>query len=256
MTSKKERLDLLLVRLGHAPSREKAQALVLSGNVLVKDEPVTKAGQKVDIDAEIRIRGQEHPFVSRGALKLLRALEHFEIDVAGKVGLDVGASTGGFTEVLLGRGAVRVHAVDVGHNQLAWKIRNDPRVVVHEKTNARELPPGHFGEKADILVMDVSFISVTKILPALLPQLKDESDWIILIKPQFEVGREGVGKGGIVRDESLRVGAVEAVSRSAETLGLKRIGLIPSPIEGADGNKEFLAWFRSVGDGDNKESAF
>ena len=244
MASPKERLDLLLVHRGLAPSRERAQALILSGNVLVRDQPVTKAGQKVEIDIEIRIRGQDHPYVSRGALKLLGALDQFKIDVTDRVGLDVGASTGGFTEVLLLRGARRVHALDVGHNQLAWKIRTDPRVKVYEKINARELAPGFLGELADLLVMDVSFISVTKILPALTAQLRHGSDWIVLVKPQFEVGRDGVGKGGIVRDEALRMDAVDRVSEFAGSLGLVRLGLMESPIEGTDGNKEYLAWFR------------
>jgi 23S rRNA (cytidine1920-2'-O)/16S rRNA (cytidine1409-2'-O)-methyltransferase len=243
MAATKERLDILLVQRGLAPSRERAQALILSGNVLVRDQPITKSGHKVETDIDIRIRGQDHPYVSRGALKLLGAIDQFKISISDRVALDVGASTGGFTEILLLKGARRVHALDVGHNQLAWKIRTDPRVKVYEKTNARELAPGFLGESADILVMDVSFISVTKIFPALLSQLTRGSDWIVLIKPQFEVGRDGVGKGGIVRDEELRLDAVERVTQFASSIGLVRKGLMESPIEGTDGNKEYLAWF-------------
>ena len=244
MSAKTQRLDLLLVERGIAVNRERAQALILSGNVLVRDQPVTKAGQKVDITAPLRLRGEDHPYVSRGALKLVGALDGFKIDPMGRIGLDVGASTGGFTEVLLLRGATRVHAVDVGHNQMAWKIRSDSRVKVYEKVNARSLPSDLLGEKVGIIVMDVSFISVTKILPALLPHAEPSAEYVILIKPQFEVGREGVGKGGIVRDESLRMKAVEDVTHFAHSIGLDRLGLLDSPIEGTDGNREYLAWFK------------
>ncbi|MGZ3707470.1 MAG: TlyA family RNA methyltransferase, partial [Bdellovibrionota bacterium] len=184
----RKRLDVLLVEKGLAPSRERAQGLILSGNVLVNDTPLTKSGQAVDEDAAIRIRGQDHPYVSRGGLKLDAALKTFSIPVEGRIALDVGASTGGFTQVLLLHGATKVFAVDVGHNQLDWKIRQDPRVVVHEGVNVRYLDPGLIGRPVDLIVVDVSFISLDKIFPALVAVAQPETDWVTLIKPQFEVG--------------------------------------------------------------------
>ena len=245
MSSTKTRLDLLLVELGLAPSRERAQSLILAGKVLLADEPATKAGQAVkDEDrARVRLREQDHGYVSRGALKLLAALDQFGVQPRG-VGLDIGASTGGFTQVLLERGAAEVYAIDVGQNQLDWKVRSDPRVHVHEKVNARNLEFSLIGRTVDLIVMDVSFISITKILPALLVFATPETDWITLIKPQFEVGRERVGKGGIVVNEDDRLSAVAAVTSAAESLGLRRLGLIDSPITGTDGNHEYLARFR------------
>lgn len=240
----KKRIDLLLVERGLAPTRERAQGLILSGNVLVGDVPVTKAGQQISETADIRIRGQEHPYVSRGGIKLAAALDAFGVAVEGRIGLDVGASTGGFTHVLLLRGAARVHAVDVGHNQLDWKIRQDSRVVVYEKINAREMPFELIGEKVDLIVIDVSFISLEKILPATLSFGSSETDWITLIKPQFEVGKEKVGKGGIVSSEEDRQEAVSRLTRFAKSLGLDRRGLIDSPITGTQGNKEFLAHWK------------
>ncbi len=240
----KKRIDILLVELGLAPSRERAQALILSGNVLVSDQPVTKPGHSVSEDASIRVRGEDHPYVSRGGVKLAAALDAFGVPVQGRVGLDIGASTGGFTHVLLLRGAKRVFAVDVGHNQLDWKIRNDPRVIVHEKVNARALPFDLIGQKIDLIVVDVSFISLDKILPAALVFAHLETDWITLIKPQFEVGKEKVGKGGIVTDEEDRQEAVRRLTSVSESLGLKRLGLIESPITGTQGNKEFLAHWK------------
>jgi 23S rRNA (cytidine1920-2'-O)/16S rRNA (cytidine1409-2'-O)-methyltransferase len=244
----KKRIDLLLVERGLAPSRERAQSLILAGNVLVNDTPVTKAGHSVDTDAQIRIRGEDHPYVSRGGIKLAAALDHFGVAVEGRVGLDVGASTGGFTQVLLLKGATRVFAVDVGHNQMDWKIRTDPRVQVIEKVNARYLKLEQIGTRADVIVVDVSFISLAKILPALLPFAHAQTDWITLIKPQFEVGRENVGKGGIVTDETERRKAVERLAQVGERLGLSQIGLIESPITGTDGNKEFLAHWKLCGE--------
>jgi 23S rRNA (cytidine1920-2'-O)/16S rRNA (cytidine1409-2'-O)-methyltransferase len=241
---KRKRLDVLLVERGLAPTRERAQGLIMGAQVLVNEQPATKAGQAIDVDCVIRIRGEDHPYVSRGGIKLAAALDAFKVPVAGRVGLDVGASTGGFTDVLLMRGATRVFAVDVGHSQLDWKIRNDPRVVVRERVNARNLAFETVGEKVDLIVMDVSFISIEKILPALVPFAGPEADWITLIKPQFEVGREWVGKGGIVTSENARSEAVERVGRFGETLGLIRLGLIESPITGTQGNKEFLAHWR------------
>jgi len=240
----KKRLDVILVERGLAPTRQRAQALILSGNVLLNDEPATKAGQPVPEGAAIRVRGEEHPYVSRGGLKLARAVEAFSVQVKNRVALDVGASTGGFTHVLLMKGAAKVFAVDVGHNQLAWEIRSDMRVVVREKLNARDMKFEEIGQKVDLIVMDVSFISIEKILPNLLQFATPETDWITLIKPQFEVGREKVGKGGIVHDEADRQAVVERITRFGETLGLRRVGLIESPITGTDGNKEFLSHWK------------
>lgn len=242
----KKRLDVLLVDRGLAPSRERAQALILSGNVLVKDVPVTKAGQQIDESAPLRIRGEDHPYVSRGGLKLAAALDEFRVPVEGRVGLDVGASTGGFTHVLLLRGAERVHAVDVGHNQLDWRIRQDSRVRVYEKVNARNIEFKLIGEKVDLIVVDVSFISLDKILPALVQFSHERTDWITLIKPQFEVGREYVGKGGIVTSEEARHSAVERLKTFGESIGLVQQALIESPITGTDGNKEFLAHWKQL----------
>lgn len=240
----KKRIDVLLVELGMAPTRERAQSLILSGNVLVKDVPVTKAGQQIEEDAPIRIRGEDHPYVSRGGIKLAAALDRFQVPVEGRIGLDVGASTGGFTQVLLMRGAGRVHAVDVGHNQLDWKIRQDPRVKVYEKVNARSLSFELIGEKVDLIVIDVSFISLDKILPALMSFAHPETDWITLIKPQFEVGKEKVGKGGIVTSEEARQESVDRLVLFGKSIGLSQLGLLESPITGTQGNKEFLAHWK------------
>jgi len=245
MKAEKQRLDQLLVSRGIAPSRQRAQALIMSGQVLVEDVPVTKAGALVLVEAQIRVRQHDHPYVSRGALKLEAALREFSVSVDGRECLDVGASTGGFTEVLLLGGASKVLAVDAGHNQLHWKIRADPRVVSLEKTNARHLEFKTLGQKVDVIVMDVSFISIEKVLPALLQFSKPgETDWITLIKPQFEVGREKVGKGGIVFNPEDRLMAVGRVTEFANTIGLERLGLIDSPISGTDGNHEFLAHWK------------
>ncbi|MGE0614679.1 MAG: TlyA family RNA methyltransferase [Bacteriovoracia bacterium] len=240
----KKRLDVTLVERGLASSREKAQSLILAGQVLVNDEPVTKAGAAVTDSQQIRLREEEHPYVSRGGLKLEAALVAFGIDPQGKIALDVGASTGGFTHVLLLRGIQRVHALDVGHNQMDWKIRSDARVKVYEGVNARHLDPALLGEKVDLIVVDVSFISLSKILPALIPVAHAQTDWITLVKPQFEVGREKVGKGGIVQSETDRQDCLARVKSDAESFGLSQVGLIDSPITGGKGNKEFLAHWR------------
>ncbi len=240
----KKRLDQLLVEKGLAPTRARAQSLILAGKVLVDDHPAVKPGHSVSESVNIRIRGSDHPYVSRGGLKLQAALDTFKIDVTGKVALDIGASTGGFTHVLLLRQVKRVHAIDVGHNQMDWLLRNDARVIVKEKVNARYMEFEQIGEKVDLIVMDVSFISVEKILPALLQFSLPSTDWITLIKPQFEVGKEKVGKGGIVTSEIDRQEAVDRVSRFGESLGLIRCGLIESPIMGTEGNKEFLAHWK------------
>jgi 23S rRNA (cytidine1920-2'-O)/16S rRNA (cytidine1409-2'-O)-methyltransferase len=240
----KKRIDVLLVDRGLAPSRERAQGLILSGNVLVGDTPVTKPGTSFDEEVEIRVRGEEHPYVSRGGVKLAAALDAFHIPVEGKVALDVGASTGGFTHVLLLRGARKVHAIDVGHNQLDWKIRQDPRVVVKEKLNARHLNFDEIGEQVDLIVVDVSFISLEKLFEPLLQFSKPETDWVTLIKPQFEVGKEQVGKGGIVTSEEARQEAIERLARAGESRGLRRQALIESPITGTQGNQEYLAHWK------------
>lgn len=240
----KKRIDVLLVERGLAPTRERAQSLILAGNVLVADTPVTKPGQAVPDDAAIRVRGEDHPYVSRGGIKLAAALDAFGVLAQGRTALDIGASTGGFTHVLLLRGAAKVFAVDVGHNQLDWRIRQDPKVVVHEKVNARSLDFQLVGQKVDLIVFDVSFISLDKILPAMLPFAHEETDWIALIKPQFEVGKEKVGKGGIVTSEEDRQEAVARLTAFGESLGLRRRGLIESPITGTQGNKEFLAHWK------------
>jgi 23S rRNA (cytidine1920-2'-O)/16S rRNA (cytidine1409-2'-O)-methyltransferase len=234
----KQRLDQVLVDRGLADSRQKAQALILAGSVLVDNQKIDKPGHAVRADALVEIIGTL-PFVSRGGYKLDAALTNFGIDVTGKVAIDIGASTGGFTDCLLQRGAVRVYAVDVGDTQLDWKIRTDPRVVVRDKTNARHLAPDDLPELCDIAVCDVSFISVTLIAPALPPLLYPHGELIVLVKPQFEVGRGEVGKGGIVRDPVLHAAACDKVSATFESLGYVT-QVMDSPITGAEGNKEFL----------------
>lgn len=241
---RKKRIDILLTERGLAPTRERAQSLILAGQVLVNDQPVVKAGQSVPEEAQIRIRGVDHPFVSRGGVKLEGALQAFQVPVEGRVALDVGASTGGFTHALLLRGVTQVHAVDVGENQMDWKIRQDPRVRVLEKVNARYLNFDQIGETVGLIVIDVSFISLEKIIPALLPFATPETDWITLIKPQFEVGKNKVGKGGIVTSESDRLEVIDRLTRFMETLGLRRMNLIESPITGTQGNKEYLAHWK------------
>ena len=244
---KRERIDKLLVAKGLADSRTKAQAMVMAGVVLVDNQRVEKASDQFSPDASIRIKDADNPaakYVGRGGLKLEAALREFHIDVHDFTCLDVGASTGGFTDCLLQHGATRVFAVDVGHNQIDWRLRNDPRVEVREGVNARYLQPADFGTtKFDLIVVDVSFISLTKILSALTPLLKAEGTLITLIKPQFEVGRGEVGSGGIVKDPAQRDRVVQEVTDSATALGLMRRGLIESPIQGAEGNVEFLALF-------------
>ena len=236
----KSRLDRLLVERGLAASREQAQALIMAGEVLVDGQKAQKPGQPVAPECRIEVLARP-PFVSRGGLKLDAALDHFAIAVAGLVCLDIGASTGGFTDCLLQRGAARVHAVDVGSGQLDWKIRNDPRVVVHEKLNARYLRSEDIGELAGLVVTDVSFISVTMILPAAAPLLQPAGEMVILVKPQFEVGKGQVGKGGIVREPELQQAACRRVSDAARQLGFET-DIMESPILGAEGNREFLLY--------------
>lgn len=243
MAAAKQRLDQLLVDRGLAESREKARALILAGEVTVDGQKADKAGRAVAEQARVEV-AQRLPYVSRGGYKLAGALDHFGISVEGKVALDVGASTGGFTDCLLQRGAARVYAFDVGTNQLAWKIRTDPRVIAREQMNARYLTPADVGEPVDLAVMDVSFISVTLILPVLPSILKQPAgEMVILVKPQFEVGRDEVGKGGIVRDPALHAAACAKVIAAAEALGY-RADVIESPVLGAEGNREFLLYGR------------
>jgi 23S rRNA (cytidine1920-2'-O)/16S rRNA (cytidine1409-2'-O)-methyltransferase len=238
----RERLDKLLVDRRLVPSRERARALVMSGAVLVAGQPETKPGTMIDPAAEIVLREQDHPYVSRGALKLVKGLDTFAIDPGGKVALDVGASTGGFTDVLLRRGATRVYAIDVGYGQLAWSLRQDPRVVVLERVNARNLDLALVPEPCDLAVIDVSFISLTLVLPRVAELLRAPAGKpiVALVKPQFEVGREQVGKGGVVRDETIRRSAVTKVRTWAEANGFVAGDDVESPITGPAGNVEFL----------------
>ena len=236
----KTRLDRLMVDRGLTESREKAQALIMAGEVRVNGQKVSKPGQPVEPDCVVETLSRP-PYVSRGGYKLAGALRHFALDVSGKVCADIGSSTGGFTDVLLQAGAARVHAVDVGAGQLDWKLRTDARVMLHEGINARELSPREIGEPVDFLTCDVSFISVTLILPALLPLLQPAGQMVILIKPQFEVGKGQVGKGGIVREPELHQAACERVERAVRESGFET-AIIESPISGAEGNKEFLLY--------------
>jgi 23S rRNA (cytidine1920-2'-O)/16S rRNA (cytidine1409-2'-O)-methyltransferase len=240
MKAGRQRIDLLLVERSLAESREKAQALLLAGQVLVNGQKVDKAGAAVDSTAAIEILARM-PWVSRGGYKLAGALDHWGIDVTGRVCVDIGSSTGGFTDCLLQRGAARVHSVDVGAGQLHWKLRTDPRVVVHEGVNARYIEPATLGEPVDLAVCDVSFISVTLILPMLPPLLQPDGALVILVKPQFEVGRNQVGRGGIVRDPALHEAVCSKVEDAARMLGFKT-DLMESPLPGAEGNKEFLLY--------------
>ncbi|MGB8063256.1 MAG: TlyA family RNA methyltransferase [Candidatus Sulfotelmatobacter sp.] len=245
----KSRLDKLLLDRGLAASRERAQALILAGKVLVNDQKLEKAGAQVDADCVIRLLGEDLRYVGRGGLKLERALEHWKIDVAGKVCLDVGASTGGFTDCLVQHGAARVIAVDTGYGQMDFKLRQDERVHLLEKTNARYLTREALGESVDFVAMDVAFISATLVLPAVVEAafaIRTEErlgrQIVVLVKPQFEAGREHVGKGGIVRDENAQKMAVEKVKMAVLNLGAKSTDSIESPILGAEGNREFLLY--------------
>ncbi|MFV1994644.1 MAG: TlyA family RNA methyltransferase [Verrucomicrobiales bacterium] len=238
------RLDEYLVKSGLADSREQAKRLILAGEVTVGGEPGGKPGSRVTGNEEVALK-QRPRFVGRGGLKLDGALEAFGLKVAGAVGLDIGASTGGFTDCLLQRGAAKVYTLDVGTNQLVWKLRSDPRVIAREKFNARYLVPGDLPERVDVVVIDVSFISLSLILGPALAVLKQSGDLVCLIKPQFELRREDVGKGGIVRDEKLHDQAVDKIRKHAvDVLGAQWTGVVDSPITGTDGNREFFAWIR------------
>ena len=242
MKTPRMRLDQLLCERGLASSREKAKALILAGQVKVNGQRSDKAGKEIETDAELEVAAPP-PYVSRGGFKIAKALDHWHIDPAGWICLDIGSSTGGFTDCLLQRGAARVYAFDVGTNQMDYRLRTDPRVVLREGVNARNLQPSDVAEKSRLAVCDVSFISVSIILPALPPLLCEDGSLVILVKPQFEVGREQVGKGGIVRDPALHQQAVDRVAHAAAALGY-RTDHIESPILGAEGNKEFLLYAR------------
>ena len=244
---RKHRLDQLVVARGLTLSRERARAVILAGDVLVDGRAVTKAGALVDDACEITLRQPDHPWVGRGGLKLAHALDAFGIDVRGLLALDIGASTGGFTDVLLSRGARRVVALDVGRAQLDWRLRTDPRVVTIEGLNARHLSPDDLPGDArvfELIVIDVSFISLAHILPVVPPLLVPEGRVIALVKPQFEAGRIEVGRGGIVRDAVVHARVLEEVSAAAARIGLERVAVVPSPITGAEGNQEFLMLLR------------
>jgi len=233
------RIDALLVQKGLVPSRERARALILAGRVLVSEQKVDKPGATFPEDVPVRLLGQDLRYVSRGGLKLEAALVHWSIPVEGRACLDIGTSTGGFTDCLLQRGAARVYAIDVGTGQLDWKLRNDPRVIVHEQVNARYLGKTQVPERIDLAVCDVSFISVTMILPVLPDLLAESAEMVVLVKPQFELERHQIGKGGIVRDPQLHEAACARVEQAAQALGFIT-ELMPSPILGAEGNHEFL----------------
>ena len=236
----KIRADQLLVSRGLAESRTRAQALIMAGAVFSGERKIAKAGEMLAEDAALDVRGKDHPWVSRGGIKLDHGLTHFAFDVTGAVALDIGSSTGGFTDVLLNRGAAKVYAVDVGTNQLAWKLRQDPRVVVHEQTNARNLDASIIPEPIDIIVCDASFIGLAKVLDAALKLAKSGGKLVALIKPQFEAGRAEVGKGGVVRDPAVHARVCAEISEWVETQGWTVIGVSPSPITGPEGNVEFL----------------
>ncbi len=236
---KGERLDERVVREGFAPSRTAAQALIIAGRVLVDDERVDKSGTRISADRQIRLKGGPRPFVSRGGEKLAAALTDLELDPAGLVCLDVGASTGGFTDCLLQKGAIRIVAIDVGHGQIHSSLRLDARVDVRERVNARHLRPEDFDEQFGLMVVDVSFISLKLVLPALHACTRS-AEWLLLVKPQFEVGREQVGKGGVVRDDGLRKAAADRVAEAAVALGRRELGRAESQVPGPKGNREIF----------------
>ncbi|HXH07133.1 MAG TPA: TlyA family RNA methyltransferase [Vicinamibacterales bacterium] len=243
----RRRLDLALVDRGLAASRERARALVLAGRVRVNDRPATKAGMLVGPDDRLALTAPDHPYVGRGALKLAHALDAFGIVVAGRTALDIGASTGGFTEVLLERGAARVVALDVGRGQLAWRLRTDPRVVVLEGLNARHLTPDRLPadlRRFGLVTIDVSFISLRLVLPVVPPLVEPQADVVALVKPQFEAGRHEVGRGGVVRDPGVHARVIEEIAAAADRIGLTRLSVEPSPIAGAEGNVEFFMHLR------------
>lgn len=241
---KKIRLDQLVFDLGLAESKERAKTTVMSGLVFVNGQRADKPGMQVSPDVNVEVKGTALPYVSRGGLKLEKALKVFPIDVNGKVCIDCGASTGGFTDVLLKNGAAKVYSVDVGYGQLAWSLRNDERVVNMERTNIRYISSEQIPEPLDICVMDLSFISVKLVLPAVCTLLKDDAQLVCLIKPQFEAGREEVGKKGVVRDKAVHLSVIESVLSFAPTVGMTVMGLDFSPIKGPEGNREYLCYMK------------
>ena len=244
MANPKSRLDVLLVERGLVPSRERARAVILARHVRVDGQVVSKAGAQVALSAQVELTTPDHPYVGRGGLKLAHALDTFCIRIEGRRGLDIGASTGGFTDVLLQRGARDVIALDVGHNQLDWKLRSDPRVLVREGVNARILTKDDVPHAVDVVTIDVAFISLSLILPQVPQVLAPGADVIALVKPQFEAGRQEVGKGGIVSDPAVHEAVLARVTSDADRLGFERCGMTPSPITGATGNREFLMHLR------------
>jgi 23S rRNA (cytidine1920-2'-O)/16S rRNA (cytidine1409-2'-O)-methyltransferase len=242
MKAPKIRIDQLLVERGLAESRTRAQALVMAGQVMIGDKKAEKPGLQIAADAEVSVKGQDHPWVSRGGVKLAHALDHFAINVDGMTAIDVGSSTGGFTDVLLSQGARRVYAVDSGTNQLAWKLRQDPRVIVHEQTSARILTDSHISEPVDLIVCDASFISLAKVLERPMTFAKPGAQLVALIKPQFEAGRGEVGKGGVVREAAIHARVCAEVQDWLRSAGWDVKGLTESPITGPKGNVEFLVW--------------
>ncbi|MGL5416950.1 MAG: TlyA family RNA methyltransferase [Clostridium sp.] len=243
MAEKKERLDIILVNKGIIESREKAKTSIMAGLIFVDGQRVDKAGAKIPVDANIEFKGQKLQYVSRGGLKLEKALKNFPLSLEGKVCMDIGASTGGFTDCMLQNGAIKVFAVDVGYGQFAWKLRTDERVVCMERTNIRYVTPEDIGEKLDFASIDVSFISLKTIMPATIDLLKDDGEVVALIKPQFEAGRGKVGKKGVVREESTHIEVVEGIINFLKEKELNVLGLSYSPIKGPEGNIEYLVYF-------------
>jgi 23S rRNA (cytidine1920-2'-O)/16S rRNA (cytidine1409-2'-O)-methyltransferase len=241
-----ERLDKLLVDKGFVQSPERAKTIILAGKVMVGDQMIDKAGTFVERDSRIRVMERDHPYVSRGGLKLEEALREFQLDPRGKVAMDIGASTGGFTDCLLQKGVEKVYAVDVGYGQLAWKLRQDPRVVNLERKNIRYLKPQEIGEKVDLVVIDTSFISVEKFLPNLIPMVREGGEIVALLKPQFEVGKGEVGKGGVVRDKRKHREVLDRISRFSESIGLQVRGTVESPLPGPKGNREFFIYLQKT----------
>ena len=251
--ARKVRLDVAVVEAGLVPNRTRARAVILAGKVQVDGRVITKAGTPISPGATVELRAPDMPYVGRGGVKLAGALDSLGLDVSGKVWFDIGASTGGFTQCLLERGATRVHAIDVGYGQLDWSLRNDPRVVVHERLNARYLDQVSFSESAQGAVIDVSFISVTKILGPLRAHLEPGAPVIVLVKPQFEAGRRDVGKGGIVRDPEIRRRTIETVKAAARSLGYRIEGDVPSPLPGTKGNVEHFLHLTACADGGGED---
>ncbi|HAM51745.1 MAG TPA: TlyA family rRNA (cytidine-2'-O)-methyltransferase [Nitrospiraceae bacterium] len=241
----KERLDVLLFKRGIVDSRERAKALIMEGKVLVNARAVTKAGASIDADARIEMKGEDMPYVSRGGLKLDAAIEHFAIKLRDVIAIDVGSSTGGFTDCMLQRGAKRVYCVDVGYGQLSWPLRNDPRIILFERTNIRYLEKEKIPEDIDFATVDLSFISLKKVLAKVMEFLRHEGEILALVKPQFEVGKGEIGKGGIVRDERQRMAAVDGIAGYAEEIGLKAKGIFRSPVLGQKGNQEYFCYLRN-----------